>query len=243
MSLFAKSILGEFRKWFKSLPVTNIPNFDNFETILLGRWCNNKNPLQLLTQYNNLKRLPIETFQEFSTKFMKVYNSIPDQVKPPPRAAQVHYVDAFKSEFSLLLRQRGSTSLNDMMNDEIELEVNLDASGNIKLQIEAEKKKEKEETLPSTSQASEEKLDLMLNTMEKLVENLSLDDKNHELQYKNNNFRRPLVPQIRQREQRIPVDHPVIPPFQKNYVAENFDESPEDIHCFNIEELQIYLTK
>jgi hypothetical protein len=84
---------------------------------------------------------------------MKVYNSIPDQVNPPPRAAQRHYVDAFESELSLLLRERRSTSMIDTMNDEIKVEVNLATSWKVNLQIEAEKKKAKEETLPSTSQA------------------------------------------------------------------------------------------
>jgi hypothetical protein len=143
MRLFAQSFLGEVRKWFKALPTTIIPNFDNFETLFLGRWGNKKNPLQSLTQYNNLKRLLVETIKEFSTRFMKVYNSIPDQVKPTPGATQLHYADAFDIEFTFLLRERRSTYLNDMMNDAIEVEVNLAASRNIKLQIEAENKKAK----------------------------------------------------------------------------------------------------
>jgi hypothetical protein len=96
--------------------------------------------------------------------------------------------------------------------------VNLVASEKIKLQIEAKKKIEKEETLPSTSQALDAKLDLMVKTMEKLVEILSLDDNPHELQAKNFNFRRPPVPQIRKRE-KIPDDQPVRPHFQNNYVG------------------------
>jgi hypothetical protein len=78
--------------------------------------------------------------------------------------------------------------------------VNLDASGKIKIQIEVEKKKAKEEALPSTSQASDEKLDFMVKTMEKLVEKLSLDNKPPKLQAKNLNFRMLPVPHIRQRE-------------------------------------------
>jgi hypothetical protein len=83
----------------------------------------------------------------------------------------------------------------------------------------------------------------MVKTMEKLVEKLSLDNKPHVIQAKNPNFRRSTVPQIRKREQRIPVDHLIRPPFQNNYVAKFFEEPPEDIHCFDLEEPQIYLTK
>jgi hypothetical protein len=125
---------------------------------------------------------------------MKVYNSIPNQLNPPLGVAQLHYVDAFKSEFSLLLRERISTSLTDMMNDAIEVEVNLATSWKIKLQIVVDRKKSEEETLPSTSQGSNEKIDVMVKTMEKLVEKLSLDDKPHDFQARNQNFRRPPVP-------------------------------------------------
>jgi hypothetical protein len=42
--------------------------------------------------------------QDFSTRFMRTYDSIPTDVKPPPGAAKLHYDDAFSSEFTLLLR-------------------------------------------------------------------------------------------------------------------------------------------
>jgi hypothetical protein len=59
---------------------------------------------------------------------MRVYNSIPTEVKPPPRAFELHYADSFDSDFTLLLRERRSTTLYDLMNDAIEVEVNLMAS-------------------------------------------------------------------------------------------------------------------
>jgi hypothetical protein len=115
------------------------------------------------------------------------------------------------------------TTLDEMINDAIEVEVNLFALGKIKLQIEVDRKKAKEETLPSTSQGSDENFDFMVKTMEKLVEKLSLDDKPHDLQAKNQNLRRPPVPQIRHREQRIPSNKPIRYPFQDNYVAYLFE--------------------
>jgi hypothetical protein len=94
MRLFAQSFAGEVKKWFKGLAAGSILDFPGFEIVFLRKWEDKKNPLQLLTQYNSLKRDPTEIVQEFSTRFMKVYNSIPDQVKPPLGAAQLHYVDA-----------------------------------------------------------------------------------------------------------------------------------------------------
>jgi hypothetical protein len=113
-----------------------------------------------------LKRDVAETIQEFSTRFMKVYNAIPDQVKPPLGATQLHYVDAFSSEFSLLLRERRSATLTDIMNDAIEVEDNLMASGKTNIKVEAEKNKVKGKNQPSSSKSVDLKLDMMKKTIE-----------------------------------------------------------------------------
>jgi hypothetical protein len=46
-----------------------------------------------------MRRSPDETIQEFLARFNKVYNSIPTEVKPPRRDAQLRYVDSFESVF------------------------------------------------------------------------------------------------------------------------------------------------
>jgi ribonuclease HI len=89
----------------------------------------------------------------------------------------------------------------------------------------------------------------MVKTMERLVEKLSLDNKpairdQTELQHRNPNFRRLPVTQIRQRDQRNQGDQQIKPPFQNNYVDENFEESLEDnIHCCDDVETYVFLTK
>jgi hypothetical protein len=83
MRLFAQSLSGDVRKWFKALPSTNIWDFTAFETSFLNKWGDKKNLLQLLTQYNNMKKSPEEIVQEFSTHFLKVYNSIPQNSSCP----------------------------------------------------------------------------------------------------------------------------------------------------------------
>ena len=60
--------------------------------------------------------------------FIKVYNVIPTQFKPPPGAAQLQCVEAFDSDFSLWLSKIRSVSLADMMYDVIEVEINLTAT-------------------------------------------------------------------------------------------------------------------
>ena len=84
--------------------------------------------MHLLTQYNNLRRGPNESVHDFSSIFKKTYNDIPVDVKPPPGTAKLHYVDAFSSEFTLFLRERRYVTLDGMIEDAIEVEVNITTS-------------------------------------------------------------------------------------------------------------------
>jgi len=99
------------------------------------------------------------------------------------------------------MRERRSSTLYDMMNDAIEVVFNLMASCNIQYNPETFMNKDQEEAHPSTSKSSDAKFDLMVKTMEKLVENMSLD-KNHAiidenaLQLRNPNFMRLPVTKI-----------------------------------------------
>jgi hypothetical protein len=49
ISLFAQSLAGEVRTWFKALPLAGIQNFEAFEMSFLSKWGDNKNPLHFLT--------------------------------------------------------------------------------------------------------------------------------------------------------------------------------------------------
>ena len=103
--LFAQSLTGEVKEWFRGLPTGSIHNVQEFEIIFLGKWERKKNSLYLLTQYNNLRRGPNESVHNFSSRFNKTYNAIPANVRPPLGATKLHYVDSFSSEFTLLLRE------------------------------------------------------------------------------------------------------------------------------------------
>ena len=53
MRLFAQSLFGEPKTWFKYLPTRSILTFEAFQTLLLDRWEDKKSPLQVISQYNN----------------------------------------------------------------------------------------------------------------------------------------------------------------------------------------------
>ena len=108
MWLFAQSLSREAKKWYKDLPPRSICSFTSFQTIFLERWDDKQSPMQVLSQYNNLNKGGFESVHEFSSRFMRVYKSIPADIKPSPGAAKLHYHDAFDNDFALLLRERKS---------------------------------------------------------------------------------------------------------------------------------------
>ena len=226
-----KVFSGEVNKWFRGLQARSIHDFQEFEAVFLRKWEHKRNSLQLLTQYNNLKRGGNESVQHFSSGFIRTYESIPTDVKPSPRATKLHYANSFVSEFTLLLRERRSTSLENMMEDVIEVEVNLLASNKTKQK--GESRRVKEYAQASTSKSSTDaKMKLMMKSMERLIDRLSIyyrgqtvNRERNEPQIKNSNFRQPRQPtlpppQILQREQRNTNDQ-VRPPFHQNQADDN----------------------
>ena len=67
----------------------------------MDKWEARKRHLQILSQYKNLKKGNFEYVHEFSSRFMRVYNSIPGDIKPLVGATKLHYANAFESGFSL----------------------------------------------------------------------------------------------------------------------------------------------
>lgn len=98
-----------------------------------------------------------------------MFNPIPAQLKPPEALAQIRYDEAFDYDFSLLLRERESPTLVEMLSNAIKVEVNMIANKRSKIR----KTKLKEEEKPSSS-TPEDKLDSMMKTMEKLMDRLAL---------------------------------------------------------------------
>ena len=117
------------------------------------------------------------------------------------------------------------------MNDAIEVEINIVSSKRGKYRSETRKIKDE----PQSS--SDTKFDSIMKVMEKLVDKLSIVDKqvvrdNNEPQIRNPSFRQPRQqapqqPQIMQRGQRPPDDQ-VRSPFQENLVEKEYVPENEE---------------
>ena len=132
-----------------------------------------------MSQYNNIRKGGFESVHEFSNRFMRVYNSIPADIKPSPGVAKIHYADAFDNDFALLLRERKSNTLPAMFTNALEVEANMMAGGKIKPRAEVDRRKGREEAHHTTSASSSNDIqfEMMLKTMEKLMDRLTVEAK------------------------------------------------------------------
>ena len=138
------------------------------------------------------------------------------------------------------------------LKDALEVEYNLMASRKMKQRMEVDRRRTREDNQASTFSSTDAKFDIMMKTMDSLMEILALDNRLPNREYpepetRNLNFRRPPPPsQIRHRDQRNPrnvEDQQIIPPFLEIYVDEKEHNDPLDnqIHHFHDLESEIYL--
>ena len=83
VELFSQALVGEVKKWYKNLVDDSIMSYQSFKDALKDKWANQKYPKQYLFEYHSIRRKESDFIQEFSDTFMKKYNSIPTQFKPP----------------------------------------------------------------------------------------------------------------------------------------------------------------
>jgi hypothetical protein len=202
MRLSAQILTGEVKKWFKTLCAATITDIAGFHRTFLDRWEVKKNPLQILSKYENTRRNLGETVQDYFTCFNNLYNAILTEIKLPQGLALIKFPDGFDADMSYQLRERNVETLEDMQRSVVGVEANI-------LARKASQRTKKRVTIkeePSTS-SSDAKLDSLARAMEKMMERLTMTDKNPPRenqaapQIRNLNFRRN-PPQIRQRDPR-----------------------------------------
>jgi hypothetical protein len=65
MRIFSQSLTGEVKKWFKELHPATIVDIATFQWTFLDIWEVKTNPLQILSEYENIKRNQGETVQDY----------------------------------------------------------------------------------------------------------------------------------------------------------------------------------
>ena len=88
---------------------------------------------------------------------------MPIDIRPPPGLAHLHYLDAFNSEMEFQLRERNTTTIEEMQKIAVDVEANL---LNRKTKLREEKK---DRTKNEQITYSEVKLDVLANTINKMM--------------------------------------------------------------------------
>ena len=94
-------------------------------TQFLDWWEVKNNPLQILSEYENIKRNVGETVQDYCLRFNVVYNAIPANLKPPVGLALLKFLDGFDADMAYQLCERDPSTLEDMQKIVVSVEANL----------------------------------------------------------------------------------------------------------------------
>jgi hypothetical protein len=114
MRIFIHILEGEAIKWFSALPPRSIDGIEALDKTFLRQWGDKKYFMYYMTEFGSLKRKEGESVSDFSKRFNKMYNKIPDKIKPSEAYAKITYASAFDPDFYLLLRERRATTLAHM---------------------------------------------------------------------------------------------------------------------------------
>lgn len=112
--LFSQTLIGDVNKWFKSFLSNHIADLENFQRLFIDRWENKKDPLQILLEYENIRRRPNETIQCYCTIFNNICNAVPVNLRPPPNLALIKFPNGFNIDMAYQLSERNPPTLEEM---------------------------------------------------------------------------------------------------------------------------------
>ena len=242
MRMFVESLTGDVRTWFRSLNANSITTPAELYQAFTSRWEKKKDPLHILGEYDTIKRGPQEIVLAFCARFNNVYNSIPQNLRPPPDLALYKFPDGFDPDMAYQLKERDCQSLEEAQRVAVTVEANLIAKRN-------RAKLEKRTVFKEEPFAFDQKLDAIFNGMKRIgdrvesVERKSSWEAPQNNPPRNPNFRRTQNPGIG----KASADQDIRPPFQENYAETSTSTEPNEdpeINLMGLDgESQVFLTQ
>lgn len=165
MRLFSQTLVGDVRKWFREFPVNSIDSLEVLHQQFLTRWEKKKNPLQILSKYDNIRRGPNETVQDYCTRFNSIYNAMLVNLRPPPDLALIKFPDGFDIDMAFQLREGNPPMLEEMQSVAVSVEANL-------LAKRARVRNEKRGTTKDDASPLDIKIDNLAKSMEIIMDRI-----------------------------------------------------------------------
>ena len=80
---------------------------------------------QIISEFYSMERQEGETMSSFNMMFARFYYNMSKEIQPLENAAKLYYASTFPPKLSLLLLERKSVTLQQMVVDSLEVEDNL----------------------------------------------------------------------------------------------------------------------
>ena len=110
-------------------------------------------PLQILYEFDAMKRAPNEYVQDYYTRYNIFYNSIPTNIKPTPDSVLLKFPDGFDTDMAYQLTER-----ERMQTDVVGVEVNI-------LAKKARLRNERRVTIKEEASSLDTKIDMLAKTL------------------------------------------------------------------------------
>jgi hypothetical protein len=106
MHLFVNSLEGKVATDFFDLPLNILSTWDELVYWFKSTFGQPKIPTDRLKEYNNITYNKGETIKSFNLRFTKLYNQIPELIRPQNQAAFMHYYNALPSSYHHRLEEK-----------------------------------------------------------------------------------------------------------------------------------------
>jgi hypothetical protein len=85
----------------------------------INKWGDKRDYMYYITEFGALIRKNGELMSDFTKRFNNKYKKIPNKIKTTETSAKITFSNTFDVEFSLLLRERRSTTFLSMKEENI----------------------------------------------------------------------------------------------------------------------------
>jgi hypothetical protein len=115
MHLFFNSLEGKVVADFFDLPPKIPSTWEELIYWFRSTYGQSKSPVENLREYNNITYKYGETIKSFNLHFTKLYNQIPELIRPQNQAAFMHYYNAFPSPYHHRLEEKAIDNLGSTL--------------------------------------------------------------------------------------------------------------------------------
>ncbi|KAH9308630.1 hypothetical protein KI387_036541, partial [Taxus chinensis] len=129
IKFFIHTLEEDARDWYKALPDNSIDSWTKMRNAFRLKYGDKTDPRFILSEFENIKKNPNESFHDFNTRFNKTLRRLPIGLRPCDESCLIKYVDAFDKKVAYYLRDKNPTNLRQAFTMALQIENNIKAIG------------------------------------------------------------------------------------------------------------------